>query len=116
YHSDSDLCVVCGSPVPALFLDRFEGGQTLAYAPFVADVPVHARKECLERVGEKLGRRAPQQLDRLRREFTLERGRPSARMAQFFRADALSHPPFDLEEWANSLAEANRDKLDRAAM
>lgn len=117
YHAPGDLCAACGSPVLPLFTDKFgDHAKPLAYAPFVADVPVHARAECLQGILPKLGRRAPQQLDRLRREFSTVRDRPSAKLSQFFRHDYLTQPPFGLEDWANSVSEANSHKLDKSAM
>ena len=112
YHAQGDRCATCETPVPPLFSDRFESGS-LPYGAFVDDIPVHARKECIEGFAARTGPRSPQARDRLRREFTLDRARPTARLTQFFRADALTRPPFGLEDWANSVAEANQGKLDK---
>lgn len=112
FHDASDRCAACGSPATALFEHRFRQG-VLAFAAFVDDVPVHARAECLESFRAKYPRRAPQVVDKLRREHSSERGRPSARMSQFFRHDVLKHGGFALEDWANSVAAANPGKLDR---
>jgi hypothetical protein len=110
FHAAGDMCAACGTPVQPLFTDRFERGK-LAYAAFVGDVPVHARKEC---IGSAPAPASPQARDQLRRRLTMDRARPSARMAQFFRADALAKPPFELEDWANGVAHAN--DLDKATV
>lgn len=115
YHSDGDLCATCGTPTHVLWNDVFENGA-LPYAAFVQDVPVHAREACVRGFGAKLPKRSPQALDKLRRETTKDRDRPTAHMTQFFRHDFLTHPPFELEDWANSVAEANGGRLDRATM
>ena len=115
YHAEGDLCATCGTPTHVLWNDVFEGGA-LPYAAFVSDVPVHAREECVRGFGAKLPRRSPQALDKLRRGATKDRDRPTAHMTQFFRHDVFAHPPFELEDWANSVAEANQGKLDRATM
>jgi hypothetical protein len=113
FHAPGDMCAVCESPVDPLFTDKFAEGR-IPYAAFVDDVPVHMRKECLAGFAAKLPRRSPQALDQLRRATTTDRTRPSAKLTQFFRHDVLLHPPFTLEDWANSVAEANQGKLDRS--
>lgn len=115
YHAEGDKCATCGVPTHAIWMDVFDAGS-LPYAAFIDDVPVHAREDCVEGFAAKLPRRSPQALDKLRRESTRDRDRPSARMTQFFRHDVLAHPPFELEDWANSVAEANQGKLDKATM
>lgn len=115
YHSDGDLCATCGTPTSVLWMDVFDGGA-LPYAAFIEDVPVHAREACVKGFAAKLPRRSPQAIDRLRRESMKDRDRPGARMTQFFRHDVFAHPPFELEDWANSVAEANQKKLDRATV
>lgn len=115
YHASGDICATCGTPTSAIFTDVFESG-TLPYGAFIDEVPVHARKECIEGFAQKLPRRSPQALDKLRRESTRDRDRPGARMVQFFRHDVLAQPPFELEDWANSVAEANGGRLPKAQM
>lgn len=115
YHAAGDMCAGCRTPTTALFADVFENGA-IEYAGFVDDVPVHARQECLDALVAKLPRRSPQVMDKLRRESVRDRDRPPARMTQFFRHDVLAHPPFALEDWANSVAEANQGKLERSTM
>jgi hypothetical protein len=106
YHSEGDACAACGEPTAPLFRDVTSRGA-LAYAAFVDDVPVHPTRACLDGFAKKHPKRAPQLLDRLRREHARDLARPSARMSQFFRADLLERSPFGLEDWANSVAEAN---------
>lgn len=112
YHAPGDMCAGCGTPTRELFFDVFEQGA-LPYAAFWGDVPVHARKECLDKLVASAPRRAPQALDKLRRQHAKDLDRPTAHMSQFFRHDVLRHPPFELEDWANSVAGANDGKLDR---
>lgn len=115
YHSNGDVCATCGTPTSPVFTDVFDSGA-LPYAAFIEEIPVHARKECLDGFGARLPRRSPQALDKLRRETTRDRDRPSPRMAQFFRHDVLAQPPFGLEDWADSVSEANGGKLEKAQM
>lgn len=115
YHVDGDLCATCGTPTQALWSDVFDAGA-LAYGAFIDDVPVHARPECVGGFAAKVPRRSPQALDKLRRATTRDHSRPTARMTQFFRHDVFAHPPFELEDWANSVAEANQGRLDRGTM
>lgn len=113
YYAASDRCAGCAMPIlDPLFVDRYDGAE-LPYGAFIDDVPLHARKECLDAFVQKHPRRPPQLLDKLRREHTLDRQRPSAHMALFFRADAMKHGAFGLEDWANSVAAANEGKLDK---
>lgn len=113
YHSEGDSCAACGKATSPLFRDITTSGA-LAYAAFVDDVPVHPTRACLDAFAAKFPKRAPMVLDKLRREHARDRTRPSARMSQFFRADLLERSPFGLEDWANSVAEAN-PALDKAA-
>lgn len=112
YHSEGDTCAACGQPAPPLFRDITSRGA-LAYGAFVEDVPVHPTRACLDGFVKKHPKRAPQTLDRLRREHARDRTRPSARMSQFFRADLMERSPFGLEDWANSVGEAN-PQMDKA--
>ncbi|MFA5862064.1 MAG: hypothetical protein WDA16_10260 [Candidatus Thermoplasmatota archaeon] len=114
FWAAGDMCAVCESPAPAIFEDRLVEG-TLAYGAFIDDVPVHLRKDCIAGFAKKAPRRAPQTIDKLRRQYTRDRqARPSARLTQFFRYDLLSRPPFSLEDWANSVADANAEKMGRS--
>jgi hypothetical protein len=114
YHAEGDKCAACGEPVAALFTDRFSNGGTLEHAAFLYDLPVHVDPKCIDGLRAKVPRPAPQVLDRLRRESMAAGARPRARMVNFYRHDVLAHSPFGLEDWANSVAEANPDGLDRA--
>lgn len=108
-----DRCAVCDSPTTPIFEDHFKEGK-LAFGAFIDDVPVHLRNECIAGFATKVPRRAPQVIDKLRRQFTTDRARPSARLTQFFRHDLISQAPFSLEDWANSVAEANAETLGRS--
>ena len=115
YHADGDRCAACGQPTTALFADRFQEG-TFRYAAFIANLPVHATKECLDAFPKKRPDLSPRGVDRARRELTRDLNRPSAGMSQFFRHDVLEHPPFGLEDWANSVFEANPKGLDKVTV
>ena len=112
YHSEGDKCVSCGKPTVPLFGDRFETGE-LAYAAFLGGLPVHPTSACVEIAPRGL---APNKLDQARRGVMRDLTRPSPGMTQFFRHDVLSHPPFGLEHWADSVAEANPKGLDKQTM
>lgn len=114
YHAPGDRCVACGKATMPLFTDKFESGA-LPYAAFVANLPVHAESACLAALAKSHPKPSPREVDRLRREFTKDVHRPSASMAMFFRHDVLAHPPFDIESWANSVAESNPN-LDKPTM
>ncbi|MEA3201563.1 MAG: hypothetical protein QOE90_2991 [Thermoplasmata archaeon] len=115
YHSTGDLCATCGKPVEPLFRDRFEQGA-VAYAAFVSNLPVHATPGCLGGFAKARPDLSPRAVDKARRELTKDLNRPSAGMSQFFRHDVLLHPPFALEDWANSVMEANPRGLDKPTM
>lgn len=115
FHADGDKCAACGKATAPVFSDRFEEGA-LGYAAFLHGLPVHATKECLEGFVAKRRDLSPRGIDRARRELMRDLDRPSPRMSQFFRHDVLAQPPFGLEDWANSVAEAQGDALGRAAM
>jgi len=106
YHAAGDKCLVCGEATSALFDDVFAEG-TLPWAAFVSGLPVHPQAACLAAVDEALPDRSPRGIDRRRRELMVDLDRPSPAMATFFRTDTLAHASFDLEDWANSVAEAN---------
>lgn len=114
YHAAGDRCVGCGKATAPLFTDKFESG-TLPYAAFVANLPIHPDIACRAALAKAHPRLAPRDVDRLRREFTKDVARPSASMAMFFRHDVIAHPAFDLESWANSVAESNPN-LDKTTM
>lgn len=115
FHARGDSCAGCGRPTSPLFQDVFDEGS-LPYAAFVDDVPVHASPACIAAFRDANPRLAPQTLDKLRRKHAPEGARPSARLTQFFRGDLMRHPPFALEDWANSVADANAGKLDKHVM
>lgn len=112
FHADGDKCAACGKPTSALFVDRYEEGA-LPFAAFLSNLPVHATKECLDAFPKARPDLSPRGVDRARRELTRDLNRPSAGMSQFFRHDVLLHPPFGLEDWGNSVAEANPAGLDK---
>lgn len=114
YHADGDKCAGCLKPVEPLFTDRFENGGALHYVATLFDLPVHADAACLDALRAKVPRPSPMILDRLRRESIAVGNRPTARMANFYRHDVLAHPPFNLEDWANSVAAANPEGFERA--
>lgn len=114
YHAEGDRCAGCGKATTPLFFDRFDQGE-LGYGAFVANVPVHPARACVAAFAKAHPRVAPRDVDRLRRAHTRDMARPSASMSQFFRHDVLTHPPFALEDWAHSVAEAN-DGLDKATL
>lgn len=115
YHSSGDRCATCGQPTLPLFADRFDEGE-LRYAAFASSLPVHATRACLDGLVGAQRDLSPRGLDKARRSLMRDLERPSPRMSQFLRHDLLAHPPFGLEDWANSVAEAQSGKLDRAAM
>lgn len=112
YHSPGDKCATCGKPTTVLFTDKFQEGA-LPYGAFVSNLPVHAAQVCLDGFRAARPNLAPQAVDRARRELVKDLNRPSAGMSQFFRHDLLAHPAFGLEDWANSVAAANPNGLDR---
>ncbi|HET6405647.1 MAG TPA: hypothetical protein VFH78_13470 [Candidatus Thermoplasmatota archaeon] len=112
YHSEGDRCASCGMPTLALFADKFQEGE-LPYAAFLRGLPVHATRDCLDRFATVRKDASPRGLDKARRETMRDLERPTPRMSQFFRHDVLAQPPFELEHWANSVAEANPDGLDK---
>jgi hypothetical protein len=113
YHAPGDACATCGGAVGPLFVDRLAEG-TLAYAPFVSNLPVHPTRSCLEGLRARRPDLSPRAVDQARRELTKDLARPSAGMSQFFRHDLLLHPPFALEDWVGSVVEANPQGLDKA--
>lgn len=115
YHSAGDKCATCGLPTLPLFSDRFEGGE-ISYAAFLRGLPVHATKACLDGFAAKRPGTSPRDLDKARRELMRDLERPAPRMSQFFRHDVFAHPAFGLEDWANSVAEAQQEGLGRGAM
>jgi hypothetical protein len=115
YHSAGDRCAACGKLTEPLFSDRFAQG-VLSYGAFVANVPVHPTRECIAAFARANPIVSAQKVDRLRREFTKDTARPTASITQFFRHDVLTHPPFGLEDWANSVAAANEKGLDKGTM
>lgn len=112
YHSAGDRCATCGAAVTPVFRDRFEQGA-LPYGAFVAGLPVHATEACLGGFHDKRTNLSPRALDMARRELMQDHLRPTPHMAQFFRHDVLAHPAFGLEDWANSVADANGEGLDK---
>lgn len=116
YHAQGDKCATCGKAVDALFFDKFQDGRKLAYAAWVAGLPVHATRACLEGFRKARPDLSPRAVDAARRTLVKDQQRPSAGLSQFFRHDVLLHPPFGLEDWANSVAEANPQGLDRATV
>lgn len=115
YHAAGDVCVVCRKAVEPLFYDRFAQGE-IPYGAFLSNLPVHATRACLEGFARAMPNLAPRSVDKARREVTRDVSRPSAGMSQFFRHDVLAHPPFALEAWADSVAEANPGGLDKPTM
>jgi hypothetical protein len=77
---------------------------------------VHATPGCLGGFAKARPDLSPRAVDKARRELTKDLARPSAGMSQFFRHDVLLHPPFALEDWANSVVEANPQGLDKPTM
>lgn len=115
YHAPGDACASCGKATSVLFTDRFQEGA-LPYGAFVSNLPVHPTKECLDALPKKVPDFSPRGIDRVRRALTKDLNRPSAGMSQFFRHDVLLHPPFGLEDWANSVFTANPKGLDKATV
>lgn len=112
FHAEGDLCAVCEESVPALFSDRMkDGAEPIPYSAFAADLPVHVA--CIPKFDEKYPRLAPRVLDQARRKLMRDLDRPTASMAAYFRTDLLRHDGFDLEEWADSVFEANEDEMTR---
>ncbi len=105
FHAEGDRCAVCGETTRALFEDRLVGGASVPFAAFAADLPVHPA--CAAGFAAKFPRLAPAVIDRARRSLVADFDRPASRVASFFRHDLLQHGPFALEDWANSVAEAN---------
>ena len=115
FHAEGDRCATCGLPTLPLFADKLEEGE-LPYAAFQRGLPVHATKACLDGFAAKRPDASPRGLDKARRELMRDLERPTPRMSQFFRHDLLAHPPFGLEDWANSVASANESSLGRSSM
>ena len=115
FHAAGDRCGACGMPTLALFADKFQEGE-LPYAAFARGLPVHATRECLDRLPTVRKDASPRGLDKARRETMRDLDRPSPRMSQFFRHDVLAQPPFGLQDWADSVAEANPDGIEKAMM
>ena len=115
YHAEGDRCATCGLPTLPLFTDRLDEGE-LAYAAFVRGLPVHPTVACLDGFAKARPDASPRGIDRARRETMRDLDRPAPKMTQFFRHDLLAHPPFGLEDWANSVAEAQRYGMDKASM
>lgn len=115
YHSAGDRCATCGRETTPLFTDRFEQGA-LSYGAFVSGLPVHLADACLTGFSKRRPSLAPRALDMARRELMKDLDRPTPGMSQFFRHDVLTHPPFGLEDWANSVAAANPKGLDKATL
>lgn len=112
YHSNGDKCAGCGEATSVLFKDILEPGE-IPYASFVDDLPIHPRPECLQALQARGIRRSPQALDKMRRTLIKDVTRPTPAMAWFFREDLVARSPFSLEDWANSVAESNKEKLDK---
>ncbi|HUR69626.1 MAG TPA: hypothetical protein VM370_10300 [Candidatus Thermoplasmatota archaeon] len=115
FHAPGDRCAACGLPTLALFTDRMQEGE-IPYGAFVHGLPVHATKACLDALAKQKRDHSPRGLDKARRELMRDLDRPSPRMTQFLRHDLLAHPPFGLEDWGNSVAEAQKDGLSKSAM
>lgn len=112
YHAAGDRCATCGKETAPLFSDRFQEGS-LPYAAFVAGLPVHATEACIGGFARARPDVSPRAVDIARRTLMKDLDRPTPTMSQFFRHDLFAHPPFALEDWANSVAEANKGRLDR---
>lgn len=112
YHAAGDRCAACGMPTLALYADKFQEGE-LPYAAFARGLPIHATRDCLDKLATVRKDTSPRGLDKARRETMRDHERPTPRMTQFFRHDLLSQPPFALDDWANSVAEANPDGIDK---
>lgn len=115
FHAEGDLCAACRQPTLPLFADVLEEGE-IPYAAFRAGLPVHATSACLDAFASTQPDTSPRGIDKARRALMRDLERPSPRLSQFFRHDLLAHPPFGLEDWANSVASANPDGLGRQAM
>lgn len=114
YQAEGDRCATCGQPTIALFVDKLQEGE-LPYAAFQRGLPVHATRTCLDGFAQARPDASPRGLDKARRELMRDLERPSPRMSQFFRHDLLAHPPFTLDDWAESVATANEDGLGRSS-
>ena len=115
FHAAGDKCASCGMATLPLFTDKYQEGE-LPFAAFRRGLPVHATRDCLGRYDSVRKDQSPRGFDKARRETMRDLDRPSPRMSQFFRHDVLSQPPFGLEDWGNSVIEANPDGLDKKAM
>lgn len=116
FFAEGDMCAACGKATAPIFTDRFESGK-IVYGPFLRGLPVHPTKACLDGFSAKVKDVSPRGLDKARRALTRDLDRPSPKMTQFFRHDILAHPPFSLEDWANSVAEAQKEEgLGKGAM
>jgi hypothetical protein len=115
YHADGDRCATCGLPTLPLFIDKLQEGE-LPYAAFQRGLPVHATRACLDGFAKARPDASPRGLDKARRDIMRDLDRPTPRLSQFFRHDLLAHPPFGLEDWAESVAGANEEGLGRSAM
>lgn len=115
YHSEGDKCATCGMPTLPLFADKLQEGE-LPYAAFLHGLPVHATKACLDGFFPKVRDVSPRGIDKARRGLMRDLERPTSKMSQFFRHDLFAHPPFNLEDWADSVASANPAGLGRQSM
>lgn len=115
FHAAGDRCATCGKETVPLFTDRYEAGA-LPHAAFLAGLPVHPTEACLSGFARAHPSTAPRAMDIARRKLVKDLDRPTPSMSQFFRHDVLAHPPFGLEDWANSVTEANPAGLDRQTM
>lgn len=115
YHAEGDRCAACGLPTLALFSDRAQEGE-LPYAAFVGGLPVHATRACLDAFAKAPRDVSPRGLDKARRSTMRDLDRPSPKMTQFFRHDLLAHPPFGLEDWGDSVMDANPEGIEKSKM
>lgn len=115
YHADGDRCASCGKPTAALFTDRFQEGA-LVYSAFHRGLPVHPTRECLDGAVKARPDVSPRGLDKARRELMRDLERPTPRISQFFRHDVFAHPPFGLEDWGDSVAEAQKYGMEKSSM
>lgn len=112
FHAEGDRCATCGKETAPLFVDRYLEGA-LPHGAFVAGLPVHATEACIGGFAKAHPNTAPRAMDIARRKLVKDLDRPTPTMSQFFRHDVLAHPPFGLEDWANSVFAANPKGLDR---
>lgn len=108
FHAPGDTCGACGKATIPLFTDTLEQGA-IPYGAFVAGVPVHPEPACIAAFAKAHPNPSPRDVDRLRRAHMKDLARPSPTVAMFLRHDLIAQPPFGIEDWANSVAEANPD-------